>query len=219
MKQAVANLSKYVFHSEDGGYITRANTGKVLNYVRRGNVTSVQMSTDSPRTQNAYPVALTMAQIFIPNPNSKPTVGFKDFDNENVKLDNLYWTNEEEIINRYLRLLNREAMIKEVKDTYSISTAVGFLPSDNRYIITGCGRVFSLYKFERGVFTIELKESKLSTGSSGVLLATIDSKRKPVHRLVAETFVLNPNSEYFVKRKNDNLTDNRIENLYWSAKD
>ena len=41
--------------------------------------------------------------------------------------------------------------------------------------------------------------------------------RKKVHRIVAETYLENPNNYNVVCHKNDKRTDNRISNLYWGT--
>lgn len=45
----------------------------------------------------------------------------------------------------------------------------------------------------------------------------IGNKSKRVHRLVAETFIPNPNNYNIVGHKNNIKSDNRVENLYWTT--
>ena len=40
-------------------------------------------------------------------------------------------------------------------------------------------------------------------------------KYKKIHRLVAETFIPNPNNLPYINHKNENRSDNRVENLEW----
>ena len=70
------------------------------------------------------------------------------------------------------------------------------------------------------------KSAKVVNNHNGYVYATIKyidkngnhySKQRRVHILVAETFLENPNSYPIVGHRNNNKTDNRIENLYWTT--
>lgn len=43
-----------------------------------------------------------------------------------------------------------------------------------------------------------------------------NNKRKYIHKIVAETFISNPNNYPYVQHKNRDKTDNRVENLEWT---
>lgn len=63
----------------------------------------------------------------------------------------------------------------------------------------------------------KLKQEKTNTGYLRVSLSndTVKHQRKSVHRLVAETFIPNPNNLPQINHLNKNKTDNRIDNLEW----
>ena len=61
------------------------------------------------------------------------------------------------------------------------------------------------------------KSSKTSKGYSRVLLIDDDEKKKNlrVHRLIAKSFIPNPENKPTVNHKNHKRSDNRLENLEW----
>lgn len=84
---------------------------------------------------------------------------------------------------------------------------IGF---EGLYSITDQGNVWSYYtnKFLKPVL-----------GANGYLKVTLvkDGKKytKAVHRLVAETFILNPDNLSLVNHKDENKMNNSVDNLEW----
>ena len=81
-----------------------------------------------------------------------------------------------------------------------------------RYIIYDDGRVWSKWKKEF------LKPILKDTGYYEVQLwKKCKRTHKPIHKLVAEAFIPNPENKPTVNHKNHIRTDNRVENLEWST--
>jgi hypothetical protein len=53
--------------------------------------------------------------------------------------------------------------------------------------------------------------------SNGYCIVPINNKKEYVHRIVAKTFIPNPNNFKQVNHKNEIKSDNRIENLEWCS--
>jgi hypothetical protein len=96
---------------------------------------------------------------------------------------------------------------------------------ENRYAVTTDGRVWS-YRKETPVGKnggVRIDGDKWLTltvdnrGYHRIALVDENGKRKMwlVHRLVALTYISNPDSLPFINHINGNTTDNRIENLEW----
>ena len=80
------------------------------------------------------------------------------------------------------------------------------------YLVTSYGRVFSL---KHGKLK-ELKQAKNKQGYLVVCLCKNNKKiNKRVHRLVAQSFIPNPNNKQQVNHIDENKENNNVSNLEW----
>lgn len=86
------------------------------------------------------------------------------------------------------------------------------------YLVSNYGRVMSIgHPDDRYRCNYDRILSPADNGR-GYLFVNINGKQKYIHRLVAETFIENPNNYPEVNHKNENKNDNYVGNLEWCDK-
>lgn len=81
------------------------------------------------------------------------------------------------------------------------------------YQVSNLGRIKSL-NFNQQKYEKILKPQK---AKHGYYLISLKGNQKLLHRIVAQTFIDNPNNEKVVNHKDGNKLNNNVENLEWCS--
>lgn len=87
-----------------------------------------------------------------------------------------------------------------------------------RYFVSNMGRIFTTSahnKKNNPAIMKPAQEFDKRRGRPGYMKTIMDGRTVIVHRVIAATWIPNPDGKPFVNHKNGNKADNRAENLEW----
>lgn len=88
---------------------------------------------------------------------------------------------------------------------------------EGRYQVSNLGRVKRLPN-GRGYNSKEIIKSTNRLSADGYVIITLPNGERPLHRLVAETFILNPENKETVNHIDGVKTNNHLTNLEWATR-
>lgn len=193
------------------GYYQVSNFGKLRRCNKRYNNIPIPLESGKDgriyahlrigQVKRLVPLCLIVATAFVPNISNAKDVSYIDNNPKNCSARNLKWN---------VGFIGEEWRdIKGYEGYYQVSS-LGRVRSVERAV-----RVGDFFVTRRSKIR---KISKRSNGYYGLLLSKDDVNTNfNIHRLVAETFIPNPFNLPQINHKNEDKSDNRVENLEWCS--
>jgi len=185
-----------------------SNYGNVLNTINKCNVKiynnnnySTVSLTDNNNKSYKKNIHHLVATYFLINPNNYKYVCHIDNNKNNNHFSNLLWCNITEVKKHRI----------DISEPMTNNELWFVIPKYKNYKINKKGDIYSILKHK------QLKPYLNESGYYSYYLIDDEGKNGhiPTHRLIAFTFIDNPENKPHVNHKNGNKNDNSIENLEW----
>lgn len=202
--------TKYIISTY--GNIKNTETGYILEKNYKTGYPTVLLT--HKNISKTYRLHMLVAKTFIPNNNDKFVVNHKDGNKINPKLSNLEWISQSNNTKHaYINnLYKKKSVNNNNNNDYDsfIKLESKLILNYPNYSATLNGKIFShntnkfmnFTKMHEGYLRLNLKNN-------------IGEKKFLVHRLIAETFILNPLNKPQVNHIDSNKSNNSVENLEW----
>jgi len=196
-----------------------SNTGKVFNKETNKFLKTVlksrghrEVSLSKNRKVKQISVHRLVASHFLDNPNNLQIVFHIDGNKTNNNVTNIKWTSSSDHKKHVMK-----TKIKKFKNMTTIKGAFELwlsIPGYENYQVSTLGRIVNME-------TDKILKPTISGGYYSVNLCNLLESKKArlfrVHRIVAETFIYNPDpiTKIYIDHINNNKLDNKLENLRW----
>lgn len=150
-----------------------------------------------------YYVHRMVGEMFVPNPNNYKYIHHIDDNRSNNKASNLTWSNK------------RKTKPKEQRETISRPMVRLPLPDDKNYKVIPSLPMLECTSDGRIRKCGETLDKKCNYKRNGYYTCFYLNNRYYVHRLIAETWLENPNNYKYVRHIDGDKTNNNVNNLQW----
>lgn len=205
----IKNFENYIIYED--GTCKRKNSKKPINPEISKNGAYFYRVVDSNKKRKMLPIDLLVAESFIPNPNGYKEIIHIDGKNENNSVNNLKWVSDEEFIGSLDGEIWKDVLIEGFEGYYRASN-LGRIYSKRKVIYNKDG---SLNK------TKPPKIMKTDVDHKGYERVTFNipslklKNTFKVHRIIAKTFIPNPDNLPQVNHIDGDKSNNKVENLEW----
>jgi hypothetical protein len=211
------------------GRIKNIKTGKIKNIIisNTNGYCSIRLDIGKKYKKKTYQIHQLVAKMFIGECPNKYIVNHKDLNKHNNNVSNLEYISSSENIKHYLENRPKKSIDKPVtiisnseKYTSSMQTnkekniEMKEIKGFSKYVIDRNGNIYSKssgkLKLPFGVPSGYIRQELIPDDTTNQKFC-----KKYVHRLVAETYIPNPNNLPYVNHINADKKNNSVDNLEW----
>lgn len=210
----IKDLEHTKYMISDKGNVKNKDTNYILEKHDKTGYSTVLITHEGK--SSTHRLHVLVAKSFLINNNPKNIVNHIDGDKLNNNLDNLEYISQSDNVkhayeNKLLIPNTQKLSTNKISDTIEFNSLIyRIVPNFPDYSATINGKVYS-HKSKRFIKGQINFEGYVRIG----LYKDGNEKKLLVHRIIAETFILNPENKAQVNHKDMNKSNNSVENLEW----